>query len=72
MLTDDTAYNNYLTRITGVSYLDTILKWSRLNRGLTGVALDMQQTFRADNIAAKLSDSLGADLARIFSRPIVR
>lgn len=72
IFSDDTAYNNYLSRLTGVSYLDTVMRYSRINRQLTGVVLDMKQSIRADNIAAKISDSVVADLARIFTKPISR
>jgi hypothetical protein len=69
---DDTAYNNYLSRITGINYLDTVMKYARLNRNLTGLALDMKQSIRADNIASKVSDSIIGDLAHIFTKPISR
>jgi hypothetical protein len=72
IFSDDTAFNNYLTRLAGVDYLDTVLKYSRLNRNLTGLALDLKQSIRADNIAAKVSDSIIGDLAHIFSKPISR
>lgn len=72
IFSDDTAYNNYLSRLTGVSYLDTVMRYARVNRQLTGVVLDMKQSIRADNIAAKLSDSIVADLARIFTKPMAR
>jgi hypothetical protein len=72
LFNDDTAYNNYLSRLTGIDYLDTVMKYARLNRNLTGITLDMKQSIRADNIAAKVSDSIVGDLARIFSRPISR
>lgn len=72
MMSDDTAYNNYLARLTGMDYLDTVLKYSRLNRMLTTTALDMKQSFRASNMAAKVSDSIISDVARIFIKPIAR
>ena len=72
LFNDDTAYNNYLSRLTGVDYLDTVMKYSRLNRNLTGISLDMKQSIRADNIAAKVNDSIVGDLARIFTRPVAR
>lgn len=72
IFTDDTAYNNYLSRLTGVSYLDTVLKYSRINRQLTSVVLDMKQSMRADNIASKMSDSVFSDLGRLFIKPMVR
>lgn len=69
---DDTGYNNFLGRITGVSYLDTFLKYSRLNRGITGVALDVETSIRADNIASKISDSIAGSFATLFARPMQR
>jgi len=72
LFNDDTAYNNYLSRLTGVDYLDTVMKYARLNRNLTGIVLDMKQSIRADNIAAKVNDSIVGDLARIFVRPMAR
>lgn len=72
IFTDDTAYNNYLSRLTGVSYLDTVLKYARINRQLTSVVLDLKQSMRADNIAAKMSDSIFSDLGRLFIKPMMR
>ncbi|EJI5696451.1 hypothetical protein NFI00_000154 [Salmonella enterica] len=72
MMSDDTAYNNYLARLTGMDYLDTVLKYSRLNRMLTTASLDMKQSFRAANIASKVTDSLVSDVARLFIKPIAR
>jgi len=69
---DDTAYNNYLSRITGVTYLDTVMKYARLNRQLTGLALDLKTSIRADNIASKVSDSIITDFAKIFTKPLAR
>lgn len=72
LFNDDTAYNNYLARITGLDYLDTVMKYSRLNRNLTGIVQDMKTSIRSDNIAAKVSDSIIGDLMRITSRPLAR
>lgn len=72
IFSDDTAYNNYLTRLAGVDYLDTILKYSRLNRQLTQLALDVKTSVRADNIAAKVSDSIIGDMLRLATRPLAR
>lgn len=72
ILTDDTAYNNWTTRLAGTEYLDTVMRYSRLNRQLTMVAMDIQRSYRADNIASKVSDSILADVARIFTRPLAR
>lgn len=72
ILSDDTGYNNFLGRITGMPYLDTFLKYSRLNRGLTGVALDIETSIRADNMASKVSDSIVGSFATLFARPMAR
>lgn len=72
ILSDDTAYNNWLTRLAGVDYLDTVMRYSRLNRQLTQVVLDMERSYRADNIASKISDSIVGDLFHIFTRPVAR
>lgn len=69
---DDTGYNNFLGRITGVSFLDTFLKYSRLNRGITGLALDVETSIRADNMASKISDSIAGSFATLFARPMQR
>lgn len=72
ILTDDTAYNNYVSRITGLPYLDTILKYQRLNRGLTGMVNEMKTSIRADNIASKVSDSIVGSFSTLFTRPMAR
>lgn len=72
ILTDDTGWNNWASRLTGVSYLDTVLRYARVNRQLTSVALQMRQSIRADNIASKMSDSVVADFARLFVKPMSR
>lgn len=72
ILSDDTAFTNYLTRLAGVDYLDTVLKYSRLNRQLTQTLLGIKQSYRADNFASKISDSIVGDLSRIFIKPMAR
>lgn len=72
ILSDDTAYNNWLSRVTGMDYLDTVLRYARLNRQLTQAELGIKQSVRADNIAAKISDSIIGDLLRITQKPIAR
>lgn len=72
IFSDDTAYNNYLARTTGITYLDTILRYSHINRQLTSVVNDIKRSFSPENIAAKVSDSLGADLFRIVTKPLAR
>lgn len=72
ILSDDSAYNNWLTRVAGVDYLDTIMKYARLNRQLTQAALGMKRSYSADNMASKINDSIAADFLRIFTRPLER
>lgn len=72
LFSDDTGYNNWISRLTGQTYLDTVLKYNRLNRNLTGIVLDMETSIRADNIAAKVNDSIIGDLGRIFTKPVAR
>jgi len=72
LFTDDTGYNNWTSRVTGMQYLDTVLRYSRLNRNLTGIVMDMKTSIRADNIAAKVNDSIIGDLGRIFTKPVAR
>lgn len=72
ILTDDTGYNNWTTRLAGVDYLDTILRYARLNRQITQAALGMKTSFSEANIAAKISDSVIGDLLRITQKPITR
>ena len=72
ILNDDSPWTNMASRIGGIDYLDTVLKYSRLNRQLSQALTGIQQSFRADNIAAKLNDSVAGDLARLFVRPLSR
>ena len=72
LFTDDSAYNNFLARATGMDYLDTVLRYAKINRNLTGILMDMQQSVSAENMAAKVSDSIIGDLGRIFARPLQR
>jgi hypothetical protein len=72
LFTDDTAYNNYFARLTGMDYLDTVLRYSKINRQLTNIVVDMKTSMRADNFASKISDSIVGDLGRIFTKPIAR
>lgn len=72
ILTDDTAYNDYLGRLTGLTYLDTVLRYRRLNRMITTAGIDVKSSFRADNVAAILSDNIVGDILKAFSKPIDR
>lgn len=72
MLNDTHGYNNYLSRLTAVDYLDTVLKYRILNQRLTSAKLNITQTFSAQNIAAKVSDSVVSDVFRIFHKQMAR
>lgn len=72
ILNDDTGYNNFIGRITGDTFLNTFLKYARLNRGITGAIMDMETSIRADNIASKVSDSIVGSFATLFARPMMR
>ena len=72
ILNDDGAYSDYLNRLTGMDYLDTVLKYSVINRNLTKIWTDTKMSFRAENIAAKLSDSIISDAAQLFYNKISR
>lgn len=71
-LTDDGAYTNYLTRLGGVDYLDTVLRYARINRMLTMASLDIKQSFRSENIASKISDSVVGDVMKLFHKQMAR
>lgn len=71
-LSDDSAYNDYVGRLAGMSYLDTVLRYSKLNRMLTTAGLDFKSSFRADAVGAMLSDNLVGDVLRMFAKPIAR
>jgi len=72
ILSDDSAYNDYLGRLTGMTYLDTVLRYRRLNRMTTTAALNVKSSFRADNVGAILSDNMVGDILKAFSRPLER
>lgn len=72
ILSDDTAYNSYLARLTGLSYLDTVLKYDRLNRGLTAAYQDLKKSFSSSNIAGKIADTPIKDFLTLFNKPISR
>jgi len=72
ILSDDSAYNDYLGRVTGMTYLDTVLRYRRLNRMITTAGLNVKSSFRADNVGAMLSDNLVGDILKSFSHPLER
>lgn len=72
-LSDIGKYNDYISRIAGIDYLDTILKYNRLNRVVTRVKTDFQQMFSPSYIAGSINDSIVGQLGTAFSpRPLNR
>ncbi len=72
MLTDVGKYNDWLARVSGSDYLDTVLKYSQLNKRLTMGVRQIEQGFSAGNVAGWLSDSVPMSVAQLFYRPIAR
>jgi hypothetical protein len=72
MFSDDTQYNDYLSRLTGLSYLDTILRFNRLGRILTSAKRDLAYSISAENMAGKLSSSIIGDIGKVFTKQIAR
>lgn len=72
LLTDDTNYNNYLARLTGMDYLDTTLRYNKLNQQLTQAKLSIQQSWSAQTFAATFSDSIFGDAAMLMSKQMAR
>lgn len=66
-LNDVGKYNDWLARVGGVDYLDTVLKRSRLNRVVTRATNDFNQIFNPANIANAVTDSVVSDAARLFT-----
>lgn len=66
-------YNSWLSRVGGQTYLDTILKYNKLNQRVTRFTNDFQEIFSPSRIAASISDSVEADIVRLFySTPLRR
>lgn len=66
-------YNDIIARMAGVDYLDTLLKYNRLNRMVTRATKDFTQMFSPGYIAGSINDSIVGDVGRIFSgRPLNR
>lgn len=72
MLTDVGKYNEYLTRLSGQDYLDTVLRWNQLSKRLTTVKTELKREFSSSNIAAMVGDSVVGDIGHLFTRQISR
>lgn len=72
-LGDIGKYNDFISRIAGVDYMDTVLRYNDLNRRMTRFSKDVNQMFSASNVAGVVNDSIVGDIARIFTgRPLNR
>ena len=66
-------YNDWVARVTGVDYLDTLLKYNRLNKMVTRMSNDFTQMFSPSYIAGGINDSVVGDVGRLFTtRPLNR
>lgn len=72
-LGDTGKYNDWINRVTGVDYLDTVLRYNEINRRLTRFTTDVQNMFNPATIAGVVNDSIVGDIGRIFTgRPLNR
>lgn len=72
-LGDIGKYNDWVNRVAGVDYLDTVLRYNDLNKRLTRFTTDVQNMFNPSTIAGVVNDSIVGDISRIFTgRPLAR
>lgn len=72
MLVDTGKYNDYLFRLAGSDYLDTVLRWNKLSTKLTRAVKSVEQSVSAGNIAGIVNDSIVGDLGKIFNQTFPR
>lgn len=72
ILNDDTQYSDYLNRLTGLDYLDTVLRYSRLSRQLTAAKNDLAYSVSSANLGAKMNDSIVGQLGALLTKQIAR
>lgn len=72
ILNDDTQYSDYLNRLTGLDYLDTVLRYSRLSRQLTAAKNDLAYSISSANLGAKMNDSIVGQLGALLTKQIAR
>lgn len=66
-------YNDWINRIAGVDFIDTILRYNDLNRRLTRFSTDIDKMFSPATMAGVINDSIIGDVSRIFvGRPLNR
>lgn len=72
-LGDIGKYNDWVNRVAGVDYLDTVLRYNDLNKRMTRFTNDVQQMFAPATVAGVINDSIVGDISRIFTgRPLNR
>ena len=72
-LGDIGKYNDWVNRVAGVDYLDTILRYNDLNKRLSRFTNDVENMFKPATVAGVVNDSIVGDIARIFvGRPLNR
>lgn len=72
-LGDIGKYNDWVNRVAGVDYMDTVLRYNDLNKRLTRLTTDVQNMFKPATIAGVVNDSIVGDISRIFTgRPLSR
>lgn len=72
MLIDTGKYTDYITRLSGSDYLDTVLRWNKLSRRLTTAKNSISQSVSAGNIAGIVNDSILNDVGRLFHQQFPR
>lgn len=66
-------YNDWVNRIAGVDFIDTILRYNDLNRRLTRFSADVDKMFSPATMAGVINDSIIGDIGRVFTgRPLNR
>jgi hypothetical protein len=72
-LGDIGKYNDWVNRVAGIDYLDTVLRYNDLNRRMSRFTSDVKNIFKPATIAGVVNDSIVGDVARIFTgRPLNR
>lgn len=66
-LGDTGKYNDYINRVTGTDYLDTVLRYNDVNRRMTRFTKDVENMFNPSTVANIVADSIVGDVARIFT-----
>ncbi|QDH47024.1 hypothetical protein PQC06_gp145 [Aeromonas phage LAh10] len=72
-LGDIGKYNDWVNRVAGLDYIDTVLRYNDMNRRLTRFTNDVETMFSPANVANIVNDSIIGDVSRLFvGRPMNR